>query len=200
MKNLLNLVISEDNVQMIGETIAVKAVKTVASHAGGQLDFLYKGLLFDVYKRNTPNHTFSDGYDFAQMAICFLWEHKGKKLSDYYGKSKKGKESNILYACYHYIDKNLYNYKKRVMSIDSLHDKDKDFDSMPHEDKKEDDYTKADAIISKMNLKKGEIDVLNCYLARMTYCQIARFLNVDFSTVYARRKRIQKKYFGLYQN
>ncbi len=89
MKNLLNEVIT-DNVQMLAEMIAIKALKTVASHSNSKLDYLYKRLLFDVYKRNTPNHKFSDGYDLAQTAVIFLWEHKGKKLSDYYGKDGKG--------------------------------------------------------------------------------------------------------------
>ncbi len=72
MKNILNEVIREDNVQMLGEIIAIKALKTVASHSNGKLDYLYKGLLYDVYKRNTPNHKYSDGYDFAQLCFCKL--------------------------------------------------------------------------------------------------------------------------------
>ncbi len=61
MNNLFNEVITYDNVQELGEMIAIKALMTTASHSGGKL-VLYKGLLYDVYKRNTVvNHVFSDG-------------------------------------------------------------------------------------------------------------------------------------------
>lgn len=166
MKNILNEVITEDNVQTLGEMIAIKALKTVASHS----NYLYKGLLFDIYKRNTPNHKFSDGYDLVQTAVIFLWEHKGKRLSDYYGKNGKGKDCNLLYACYHVIDRELSRERKRIAINVSLDDDRKHFDEIPVEDKKGDDYTVYDTIISKMNLKQGELDTLNCYMAGMTYC------------------------------
>ncbi len=161
MKNLLNEVITEDNVQMLAEMITIKALKTVASHSNGKLDYLYKSLLFDVYRRNTPNHKFSDGYDLVQTTVIFLWEHKGKKLSDYYGKNGKGKDCNLLYACYHVIDRELSRERKHIAINVSLDDDRKHFDEIPVDDKKEDDYTVCDTIISKMNLKQGELDTLN---------------------------------------
>ncbi|HCX94069.1 MAG TPA: hypothetical protein DHH42_00020 [Clostridiales bacterium] len=51
-----------------------------------------------------------------------------------------------------------------------------------------------DTLISKMNLKQGELDTLNCYMAGMTYCDIARFLDVNFSTIYRSRMSLQRKY------
>lgn len=194
MKKILNEVITENNVQRLGEIIAIKALKTVVTHSNGRLDYLYKCLLFDVYKRNTPNHVFSDGYDFAQTAMLFLWEHKGQKLGDYYGKNGKDREYNLLYACYHVIDRELSRERKRIAINVSLDDDRKHFDEIPVEDKKGDDYTVYDTIISKMNLKQGELDTLNCYMAGMTYCDIARFLDVNFSTIYRRRLSLQKKY------
>ena len=74
---LSNQVISEQNVQSLGEQIAIIAVKTKSRRLSGKLDRLIKGLLFDVYKRNTPDHIFSDGYDLVQTAVCFLWEYRG---------------------------------------------------------------------------------------------------------------------------
>ncbi len=192
MKNIQNEVITYDNVQKLGEMIAIKALMTTASHSGGKLDYLYKGLLYDVYKRNTvTNHIFSDGYDYAQIAMCFLLENIGKRLSDYYGISNRGKKCNVLYACYHYIDKHLTKFKKDLKFTTNIDDKMADKTVF---NKKEDDYTEYDTIISNMKLKKGELDTLNCYMAGMTYCQIARFLNVNFSTICRRRQSLQKKY------
>ncbi len=234
MKNIQNEVITYDNVQELGEMIAIKALMTTASHSGGKLDYLYKGLLYDVYKRNTvTNHVFSDGYDYAQIAMCFLLENIGKRLSDYYGISNRGKKCNVLYACYHYIDKHLTNFKKDLKFTTDIDNKMADKTVF---NKKEDDYTTSknvclqghfydlvqahshdggrekcgsilfseendcvnyteyDTIISNMKLKKGELDTLNCYMAGMTYCEIARFLNVNFSTICRRRQSLQRKY------
>ena len=35
----------------------------------------------------------SDGYDVAQTAICFLYQFIGRKVSDIYGKDRRGKKS-----------------------------------------------------------------------------------------------------------
>ena len=48
----------------------------------------------------------------------------------------------------------------------------------------------------KMKLTKVERDVLNCYMAGMTFVQIARFLGVDNSTVWHRRHRLQIKFMA----
>ncbi len=57
--------------------------------------------------------------------ICFLWENRGRNLSDYYGKNKKGKDCTILYACYNEIDRykeysNLPNNERKRMITESL--------------------------------------------------------------------------------
>ena len=189
-------VIKEENVQELGERIAIVAVRTRARIANGTLDSLYKGLLYDVYKRNIPNHIFSDGYDLAQMAMCFLWEYKGYRLDEYHGKSGKGKDCNILYACFHHLDRYLSQYIKKVYTTHSLEEKMRTVEQIPYRST-EVDYTKYDEIISKMNLKQGEQETLDCYMAGMTYCDIARFLDVDFSTIWRRRQRLQAKYTAL---
>ncbi len=190
---LLEEVITEQNVQSLGEQIAVIAVGAKARRVFGHLDQMYKGLLHDVHKRNTPNHIFSDGYDLAQMAICFLWEHKGKRLSDYYGKDGKGKDCNILYACYHVIDRYLWQYCKKARQYVSLEEKAKQVEEIPYTPT-ENDYTQCDEIVEKMNLNKGEKETLDCYMAGMTYCNIAKFLEVDTSTVWRRRQSLMRKY------
>ncbi len=45
-----------------------------------------------------------------------------------------------------------------------------------------------------MNLNQGEQATLDCYMAGMTYCDIARFLEVDTSTVWRRRQSLMRKY------
>ncbi len=127
------------------------------------------------------------------MAICFLWEYKGKRLSDYYGKDGKGKDCNILYACYHLIDRYLWQYCKKARQSVSLEEKAKQVEEIPYQPT-ENDYTKCDEIIEKMNLNVGEKETLDCYMAGMTYCNIAKFLEVDTSTVWRRRQSLMRKY------
>ncbi len=45
-----------------------------------------------------------------------------------------------------------------------------------------------------MNLNVGEKETLDYYMAGMTYCDIARFLEVNYSTVWRRRLSLPKKY------
>lgn len=189
-------VIKEENAQELGERIAIVAVRTRARIANGALDSLYKGLLYDVYKHNIPNHIFSDGYDLVQMAVCFLWEYKGHSLNEFHSRNRKGKEYNILYACFHHLDRYLSRYINKYYNSFSLEEKIKTVEQLPYRST-EADYTKYDEIISKMNLKQGEQETLDCYMAGMTYCDIARFLDVDFSTIWRRRQRLQAKYTAL---
>ncbi len=41
-----------------------------------------------------------------------------------------------------------------------------------------------------MNLNKSEKETLDCYMAGMTYCNIARFLEIDTSTIWLRRQSL----------
>ena len=60
----------------------------------------------------------------------------------------------------------------------------------------EEQQKNVEKTIRKMKLTKVERDVLNCYMAGMTFVQIARFLGVDNSTVWHRRQRLQIKYMA----
>ena len=56
----------------------------------------------------------SDGYDVAQTAICFLYQFIGKKVSDIYGKDRRGKEIIIKLACYWKVDGELMRYRRKM--------------------------------------------------------------------------------------
>ncbi len=199
IENIREEVITTENVLRLAELIAIRSVKTVAGYSGGKLDYLYKELVHDVYGGKNPTERLSDGYDVVQTAVCFLLEHLGKKLGDFYKVNKYGKEIDILRGCYNACDNYLTKYKFNRYNSIELDYKDKYYQELQTtmEEIKEDDWTEYDTIISKMNLKNYEIETLNCYMAGMTYCQIARFLNVNFSTIYRRRQSLQRKYLRL---
>ena len=59
-------------------------------------------------------------------------------------------------------------------------------------------FTVVDKKIEQLNLKLGEQEVLDCYMAGMRFMEISKFLEVDSSTVYRRRQKIQIKYKALF--
>lgn len=59
------------------------------------------------------------------------------------------------------------------------------------------DYTAVDALIERMNLTQGEYDVLCAYMSGLTYLEITRLLNVNRTTIWRIRTRIQEKYYLL---
>ena len=75
-------VISADNVKTMGKLIAMRAIKTFIPYAGKVAEKLYRGLIKDMRRSHNFAYIFSDGYDVAQTAICFLCQFMGKKALD----------------------------------------------------------------------------------------------------------------------
>ena len=188
--------ICADNVKRMGELIALSALKITASHCGGYYEHLYRYLLKDVFNQNKEKeHIISDGYDYAQDAILFLWHFVGKKPSDVYKIDKTGREISIKTECVRYINRKLARDKSvrnREESIAGL----KVEPTYKTNEQVEEQQKKVDKTIRKMKLTKSEKDVLTCYMAGMTFVQIAKFLSVDNSTVWHRRQRLQIKYMA----
>ena len=58
-----NVVISVENIQKMGEVIALTCIKTVIVRSGKDLHYLYKGLLRDMNRSKEDNSPFSNAYD-----------------------------------------------------------------------------------------------------------------------------------------
>lgn len=97
-------VISAENVQRMGEVIALCAIKTVIVRGGKDLHNLYKGLLRDINRSNNDMSRYSDGYEIAQEAMLFLCQHMGKRLDDVYI-TKTGRKITIKQACFSVADR-----------------------------------------------------------------------------------------------
>ncbi len=74
-----DMVISTENVQKMGEIIALTCIKTVIVRSGKDLLYLYKGLLKDINRSKEDYSPFSNAYDIAQEAMLFLCQHIGEK-------------------------------------------------------------------------------------------------------------------------
>ena len=59
----------------------------------------------------------SDGYDYAQTAMCFLWQYEGKKADDVCYTEDNGREISIKLACYRETGKRLDNYRRKMERI-----------------------------------------------------------------------------------
>ena len=90
--------ISSENVKLMGEMIALQALRTVKKFDMKIADKLYIGLIKDLHHMGEINYTVSDGYDVAQTAICFLYQFVGHNVNEIYGKDRKGKDITIKLA------------------------------------------------------------------------------------------------------
>ena len=189
-----DMVISAENVQRMGEVIALTCIKTVIVRSGKDLHYLYKGLLRDMNRSEEDYSPFSNAYDIAQEAMLFLCQHMRKKLGDDYT-TKYGKVVTIKSACYRCADNYLQKqYTRHLSNTISL---DERITAKPEtilDDEHKNDYTVVDGLISKMKLTTAEYETLCAYMAGLTYLEVTRLLNVNRTTIWRRQKSIQKKY------
>ena len=62
----------------------------------------------------------------------------------------------------------------------------------------EKDYSVVDEKMELLNLKPRDRIVVDCYMGGMTCYEIAKFLGIDRTTVWHRRRRAQIKYKALF--
>ena len=189
-----DVVISAENIQKMGEVIALTCIKTVIIRSGKDLHYLYKGLLRDMNRSKEDNSPFSNAYDIAQEAMLFLCQHIGEKLGDDYT-TKYGKVVSIKSACYRCADNYLQKqYTRHIANTISLDERITSEPAKTLDDEQKNDYTVVDGLISKMKLTAVEHETLSILMAGFTMLQIGRILNVNRTTIWRRQNSIRKKY------
>ena len=200
--------ISAENAKLMGEMIALQALRTVKKYDFRIADKLYIGLIKDLHHMNEVGYIVSDGYDVAQTAICFLYQFVGRKVSEIYGKDRKGKEITIKLACYrevnHFIDI-LRNRPDRrgtiVESIDFTDYKALPADPVDCFEHEQTDYTKYDELIGALQLSALELAILDCYMNGMVQSEVCAELGIGRGSINYRKARIRQRYnacFGQY--
>ena len=148
----------------------------------------------DINRSKEDYSPFSNAYDIAQEAMLFLCQHIGKKLGDNYT-TKYGKVVTIKSACYrcadNYLQKQYTRYMANIISLDERITAESE---TTLDDEQKNDYTVVDGFITKMKLTNAEYDTLCAYMAGLTYLEVTRLLNANRTTIWRRRKSIQKKY------
>lgn len=189
-----DMVISAENIQKIGEVIALTCIKTVIIRSGKDLHYLYKGLLRDMNRSKDDYSPFSNAYDIAQEAMLFLCQHMGEKLGDICI-TKYGKTTTIRSACYRCADNYLQKqYTRHLSNTISLDERITAEPETILDDEQKNDYTVVDGLISKMNLTAVEHETLSILMAGFTLLQIGKILNVNRTTIWRRQNSIRRKY------
>ena len=194
--DVLSETISFENVQLMGEMITLKTLRTRYAYARHSLDWLYVGLVKDLNRSNDPAHTFSDAYDIVQNAICFLCEFIGRDLNDVY-MVKNGKVITIKYATYSLVGRNIDRMRRHFERSCDIELCSEEL-SVELDHYQEKDYTAVDNTVERLGLKPRDRTVLDCYMAGMTCNEIAEFLDISRITVWRRRTRAQVKYKALF--
>lgn len=143
------------------------------------------------------DYTITDGYDYALLAICFLYQFKGMFVSDICGKDRNGKYLTIKTACYRAVDKELMHFRKdiaRNRQFELNHNKHDIPDPRDCFDDKTEDYAKADKLLEALNLTDAELETLNCCINKMKRSEIAAELGIAINGVRYRKLRIRQKY------
>lgn len=189
-----DVVITADNIKKIGELIALLTIRTVMCRSGKDLYRLYDGLIKDCNKSNDSLDEYSDGYDIAQTATLFLCEHIGKRLGGNYT-TTRGNVISIKQACFRFTDRYLdKQYTRHLAHTTAISDSVASSHITFIDDESDNDYTAVDALIKRMNLTQGEFDVLCAYMSGLTYLEVTQLLDVNRTTIWRRRTRIQEKF------
>lgn len=189
-----DVVITADNIKKIGELIALLTIRTVMCCSGKDLYRLYDELIKDCNKSNDSLAEYSDGYDIAQTAMLFLCEHIGKRLGDSYT-TTRGNVISIKQACFRFTDRYLdKQFTRHLAYTTAISDSIASSHITFIDDESTNDYTAVDALIERMHLTQGEYDVLCAYMSGLTYLEATYLLNVNRTTIWRRRMKLQKKY------
>ena len=197
--------ISAENVKLMGEMIALQALRTVKKFDMKVADRLYIGLIKDLHHMAEIDYIVSDGYDVAQTAICFLYQFVGRTVHEIYGKDRKGKEITIKLACYREVDCFINLLRNRpdrrgtvVESIDFTDYKALPMDPVNCFEHEQTDYTKYDELVGALQLSALELAILNCYMNGMVQSEVCAELGIGRGRINSRKASIRQRYYSLY--
>ena len=197
--------ISAENVKLMGEMIALQALRTVKKYDTKVADKMYIGLIKDLHHMGETDYIVSDGYDVAQTAICFLYQFAGRKATEIYGKDKRGKELTIKLACYREVDRFIDSLRNRtdrhgsvVESIDFTDYKALPMDPVNCFEQEQTDYTKYDELVGALQLSALELAILNCYMNGMVQSEVCAELGIGRGRINSRKASIRRRYYSLF--
>lgn len=169
--DVLDEVISPDNVMNIGELIALKTLQRLVLIKAPRS--VYVGLVRDINYKNVPGYIITDGYDLAQSAICFLCEHFGERVLDLCIDPKTGEPVTLYRLCSRVVSNEIYKRWLFNRNTREIYIKTDCYEQEFFEEDFEESFKKCAKIIRNMKLTKGEQQTLDCYIAGMRFVEIA---------------------------
>lgn len=193
-------IITPDNVQTLGERIALRALKTCYEKSGMPYIYqLYTSLCADIAEnRKDPRATLSDGYDIADTATAFLCAYIGRDIhapADNGETDKNGNPADVLRVCFRAVNRYIMGERQHEYKRIYLDDYNGAEVVCPFEwdiDTVE-DYTAVKRIISEMKLSAGEMQFLTLRMRGKSLETIAHAMSVKRDTLNAWRARIKNK-------
>lgn len=131
-------------------------------------------------------------------------ERTGRKVSEIYGKDKRGKEITIKLACYREVDRFIDGLRNRadrhgiIEYIDFTDYKALPMDPVNCFEHEQTDYTKYDALVEALQLTALELAILNCYMNGMKQSAVCFELGIGRGTINHRKASIRNRYYSLY--
>ena len=193
--------ISNENVKLMGEMIALQTLRTLKKYDWKIADKYYIGLIKDLHHMGEVDYIVSDGYDVAQTAIYFLYQFIGRKVYDIYGKDRRGKEITIKLACYREVDGQLMRYRRKMEKtsyIDFTSYKALPMDPVNCFEHEQTDYSKYDALLETLHITELELAILNCYMNGMRQSEVCAELGIGRGTINHRKRNIRERYYTYY--
>lgn len=197
-------IITADNVQTMGERIAVRALKTCYQKGGQPFIYaLYCGLVADITENKKAGLPLSDGYDIAQTASAFLCEYIGKTLQDTTtdGQTDKdGQPVTILRACFRAVNRYIMGERQHDYKRVYVDDVDENGATLYYEIPAEwdtptaTDYKHITAVIKALNLTSRQAQILRYRLSGKSIHQIADILKIHRKTLQEHMQALQRKY------
>lgn len=197
-------IITADNVQTMGERIAVRALKTCYQKGGQPFIYaLYCGLIADITENKKTGAPLSDGYDIAQTASAYLCEYIGKTLQDKTtdGQTDKdGQPVTILRACFRAVNRYIMGERQRNYKRVYVDEIDENGATLYYEIPAEwdtptaTDYKHITAVIKALNLTSRQAQILRYRLSGKSIHQIADILKIHRKTLQEHMQALQRKY------
>ncbi len=205
--------ITADNVQTMGERIAVRALKTCYQKGGQPFIYsLYCGLIADITENIKTGAPLSDGYDIAQTATAFLCEcaeitqnnpnGNGRTLQDKTTDGQTDKDGNpvtVLRACFRAVNRYIMGERQREYKRAYVDEIDEKGNALYYEIPDEwdiptaTDYKQVNAKIAEMGLSMNEKRFFSYRLRGYSLDVIAQKMGVKRDTLNTYRKRLKDK-------
>ena len=196
-------IITADNVQTMGERIAVRALKTCYQKGGQPFIYtLYCGLIADITENKKTGAPLSDGYDIAQTACAYLCEYIGKGLHDKTtdGQTDKdGQPVSILRACFRAVNRYIMGERQHDFKRVYVDDIDENGATLYYEIPAEwdtptaTDYKRVADLIGQLDLPQRQKQVLRYRLRGLSVNATAQKMGVTKQAAQNLLRKVQAK-------